>query len=207
MSRSSLVFIAALAVLLGPTAAAVAASLPSGTIGCTVVGDIDKPSGTFRLRFRPPISATPSTGRIRVTTYMKGTCDNSGVTGGKAPITEVRAHLVGSLKAGTSCATLTTAPVFTKLRLQIKWATVGSDNRLRTVAKSSVNFVDADWDADLEGLVLTSAPIKGAFGGSTSTVRISIDMPELFGDICQNPNAAIDGAEYGIDGNSSITIP
>lgn len=196
--------IAVLAIVLGTATGAVAASLPSGAINCVVSGDTDQPNGKWRLRFSPAISSVPSPNRMSVSTTMKGTCDNAGVSGGKAPITNVQAYLVGKLAAGTTCATLTSAPVFERLKLKIKWQTVDGSGRVRSVATTSARFVDADWDAGLEGLVLTSTPLKGAFGGSTATVTLTIDHPEVFGAVCQN--AEIDGTTYGADGESSIAI-
>jgi hypothetical protein len=207
MSRSIVVSLTALALVLGITASVLAASPPSGTVTCTVTGDDDRPNGNWRLRFSPWLSADPSARRVRVSTYMRGTCDGSGVVGANAPITAVEAHLVGKLEAGSSCATFTTAPVFTKLALKIAWKTLGTDSRLHTVAKTSAAFIDANWDDGLGGLVLASAPLRGAFGGSTATVKISIDQPASFGADCENLHLVIDGAAYGADGESSLTIP
>lgn len=202
MIGSRLALVAALAMLATTAVGAMAASLPSGTINCTVSGAVDKPNGNWRLRFQPPISSVPSPNRILVSTFMRGTCDNSGVSGGKAPITNVLAHLVGKLAAGSTCASLTSAPVFERLQLKIKWQTLDGSGRLRTVANTSVRFVDADWDDGAEGLVFLSAPLKGGFAGSTSTVTLTIDQPEIL-TMCPG----IDGIAYGDDGESSITIP
>ena len=135
---------------------------------------------------------------------MQGTCDNSGVSGGKAPITNVHAHLVGSLAAPhTSCDAFTSAPVFDRMKLKIKWQAADVNGRLRTVAVSSVGFVDANRDDGAGALVLTSTPLKGAFAGSLSTVTLAFDQPELFGPICDD-GAHLDGVDYGNAGTSSI---
>src|SRR6185369_14708408 len=152
----ALIFVAVTAVGAG------AASLPSGTISCQVT--YADPLG---LRFSPFISRDPSAGRILVKTTMEGTCDNSGVTGGKAPITNVQAKLVGALTPGSSSVTLTSAPNFDRVSLRIKWLTTTGDGRRKPVATSTLRFSDAQWDIDLEGLVFLSTPIKGGFAGST----------------------------------------
>lgn len=205
MSRSILSFVSAALLILGTAATAPAASPPSGTISCVVTGDDDRPNGNWRVRFSPAISSTPSPGRMKVMTYMRGTCDAAGVVGGKAPITNVQAHLLGKLAAGTTCATLTSSPVFEKLRLKITWQTLGTDGRLRTVAKTSATFVDVEWDDGLGGLVFASAALKGGFAGSTSTLKIAFDAPEAFATVCDT--GAIDGSAYGGGGDSTLTIP
>ncbi len=194
MCRSilALVFVAVTAVGAG------AASLPSGTISCQVTY-----ADTFGLRFSPFISRDPSPGRILVKTTMEGSCDDSGVTGGKAPITSVRAKLVGALTAGSSSVTLTSAPNFDRVSLRIKWLTTTGDGRRKPIATSTLRFSDAQWDTDLEGLVFLSTPIKGGFAGSTATVTITLDHPQMFGAT----SPPIVGDFYGADGDSAITIP
>lgn len=203
MRRSATALVAVCLSLLVTDDGAIAAPLPAGTISCVVAGDPGRPNGDWRLRFLPPIASTPRENRIRVFTYMTGTCDNSGVTGGKAPITNVSAHLIGRLAEGTTCEALTTAPVFEKLKLKIKWQS--NDGRLRTVASTSVRFVDADWDGNIEGLVFLSTPLKGAFAGSLATITLVIDSPEVFDSGICDPTG-VDGAAYGTAGGSSIVI-
>ncbi len=197
MSRSRLALAAALALAITSASPAAAAPLPSGTIDCQVVS-----TNVDGLRFQPFISSDPSPSRIRVTTTMHGTCDNSGVSGGKAPITEVDAKLVGRLVPGSTCETLTSAPHFDRLKLKIKWKAV-IHGRLQTVASSTAFFVDANWDDVVEGLVLDSQPLKGAFTGSTSTATLTLNNPAMFNSTCPR----IQGDAYGADGDSSITIP
>jgi hypothetical protein len=206
MRHPRIAFAAALAFIVTSNVGVTHAAPPTGTINCVVTGDTDRPNGNWRLRFLPPISSTPSPNRMQMFTFMKGTCDNSGVTGGKAPITNVEAHLSGKLAEGTTCGTLTSAPVFEKLQLKVRWQSPNGTGRLRTIATSSARFVDADWDDGVEGLVFLSAPLKGAFAGSTATVTLTIDQPEILdpNGICQN--AEIDGTAYGDDGGSSIAI-
>jgi hypothetical protein len=197
MSGSRVALAAALTLVVA--AAANAAPLPSGTIACQVAS-----TNVDGLRFQPYISSDPSPTRIRVTTTMQGTCDNSGVMGGKAPITELKATLAGKLAVGSTCSTLTTMPQFERLKLKIKWRGVDGNGRLKTVASTTVHFVDANWDDDVEGLVLQSQPLKGAFEGSTSTVTLALQNGNaFFNAMCPR----IEGDPFGQDGESTITIP
>ncbi len=198
MRRFVLALAAAFAGLVIPVAGATAAPLPSGTISCQVFPEAD----TY-LRIKPFINADPSPNRLRVQTTMVGTCDNSGVSGGKAPITTVEASLIGRLVRGTNCTSLLNPPQFERLKLKIKWRTIDGNGRSKPVATSTAYFVDATWDDVAKKLVLASQPLKGGFAGSTSTTTLTLEGTEILDENCPG----LLGLAYGSDGESSITIP
>ena len=205
MCRSTLVSLLAFVTGLGAPSGGIAAPpLPSGTITCVVHGDVDQGGGRWRLRFSPWLTSTPNPRRTRIDTILKGTCDGSGVSGATAPITNVKAYLVGKLPAGSSCSTLPTAMAVDQLRIRIIWQTTDGISPPHKVATSTAKLGSAQWDGGLAGPVFTNGPLKGAFGGSTSTLKLSMDYPQAFGSGCTGP---LDGDAYGDDGNSSLTIP
>ena len=196
MSRLALVAAFALAVM--PLRAG-ATSPPSGTISCSMF-----PTNAG-LDMRPAISSDPSTGRILVKTSIAGICDNSGVVGGKAPITAIDAKLVGTLTAGTTCSSFVNAPNFDRLRVKIKWkAAADAHGRSKVVSSTTLSFVDVSWDEADEALILSSQPSKGGFAGSTATLKITLNNAAYYNGPCQPP---ILGAGWGADGESAITIP
>jgi hypothetical protein len=158
-------------------------------------------AGPYALRFRPYIGDVAQPNRITVGTTMQGACDNGGVTGGKAPITNVEAKFVGKLAADTTCASFTSAPVLQRAKLKIKWKNV--DGRSRTVATSTAHLVQASWDGPSESLVLDAELLKGGFAGSPVTIRLTIDNLANFDEDCPKFEALY----YGADGESSLTVP
>lgn len=194
-------FALALALVLSTAATAFAAAPPpSGTIDCSVA--MSRPN--FGFSFRPPyLDDAPAPHGLGIKTVMDGPCDNTGVVGGRAPITHVEVKLVGHLADGTTCAIFTSTPQLKKIAFKIKWQTLNAAGNLRTVSKSLVRAGDVAWDDAAQALVFTTGPLKGAFAGSTSTVTVTLDPGSV-----PNPNCpAISGLFWGSDGESSITIP
>jgi hypothetical protein len=54
-----------------------------------------------------------------------------------------------------------------------------------------------------ESLVFTAEIFKGAFAGTTTTVRLTINDPTFLAPNCP----PISGVYYGSDGESSVTVP
>ncbi len=197
MRRMYLVLILACAVVAVVAPTVRAASLPSGTITCQLAPNTD-----LGLRMSPYISSTPG-GRIIMKDTLVGTCDSSGVSGGKGPIDRVEARLLAKLEPGTVCTDVITTPDFGQVKLSFKWkGEIGG--RARTIATSKAHLVLGSWDDPTESLVFTGELFKGAFTGSTTTVRLSLHEPVTF----LTPNCPrISGVYYGVDGESSITVP
>jgi hypothetical protein len=197
MRRMCLVRILAYAVVAATGSTVLAASLPSGTITCELA-----PNTTLGLRISPYIDSTPG-GRIIMKDTLVGTCDSSGVSGGKGPIDRVEARFLAKLEPGTVCTDLITTPDFGQVKLSFKWkGEIGG--RTRTIATSKAHLVLGSWDDPTESLVFTGELFKGAFAVSTTTVRLSLVDPVGF----LTPNCPrISGIYYGVDGESSITVP
>lgn len=181
-----------------PVHPARAAAPPSGTITCTVAAD-----GVTGLRISPPVSALTSFIRPIIKDTAYGTCDGSGVLGGKGPIDSVEAKLLARLADGTTCLDLVTAPHFTFAKLKLKWKGPNPIGRPRTIATSIAQLVNGTWDPATESLTFTGTLFKGAFAGSTFTLRYTLDSPGVLSSGCA-PTTAV---PYGADGESSITVP
>lgn len=197
MLRSLLVL--TLAMLVFTDAGRVAAApLPSGTIACVVAGD-----AVTGLRISPPISPMPSFIRPIIKDTAYGACDADGVLGGKGPIDSVEAKLLARLAAGSKCLDLVTAPDFTLVKLKLKWKGPNAIGRPRTIATSIAQLVNGAWDPATESLTFTGQLFKGAFAGSTFTMRLTLDTPGLLNATCPLTESVF----YGADGDSVITVP
>jgi hypothetical protein len=189
------------AALVATVSVAAAAPLPTGTIDCQLAGNDDSPYG---LRFIPSISSAPSPGRITVKdNAIQGSCDASGVTGGKAPITHVEAKLLGKLAPGTTCLDVITAPHFERIKLKLKWTNVDGTGRKRVVATSAAHNFVGSYDDASEALVFTAQLLRGAFAGSAVTMRLTLDNAAFMAGPCPT----VTGIFYGADGESAITVP
>ena len=204
MRRSRFVRVLTFALVLAPAAGVLAAAPPSGTIDCSV--GMSKPE--FGFQFLPPfLSPDAANLGIPTKTVTDGPCDNAGVVGGKAPITNVEVKLVGRFSDGTTCDTLVSAPQLEKIGFKIKWQTLNPVGHLRTISNSLARAGSVTWDSGAEALVFTTGPLKGGFAGSTATVKLTIDAGSV--NSVTNPNGCplISGLSYGEDGLSAVTIP
>ena len=195
----TLLALAALSLLLAsPRDHAIAGPPPTGTISCAVAAD-----GVTGLRVSPPVSAVASYIRPIIKDTTLGTCDGSGVVGGKGPIDAVEAKLLARLAEGSTCLDLVTAPQFTLVKLKLKWKGPNAVGRPRTIATSVAQLVYGSWDAETESLTFTGVLFKGAFEGSTFTLRYTLDSPGLLSGGCAPTTAVL----YGADGESTLTVP
>jgi hypothetical protein len=185
--------------LIAAVSVASAAPLPSGSITCQVDAD----TGPWGLRVLPSISSVPSAGRVTLKDVVTGSCDAAGVSGGKAPITNVEANLSAKLVPGSTCLDLVTAPHFERVKLKLKWTNVDITGRKRVVATSTAHNFVASYDDTTQGIVWTATILKGAFAGSGVTTRLTFDVPEAFDDAC----GSYGGIYYGSDGDSLISVP
>lgn len=198
MRRSFLVSLFVCAAVVATASAVPAASSPSGTIACQL-----DPDDVFGVRFVPWISATPE-GRVIVKATLVGTCDSSGVTGGKGPIDHVEAKLLAKLEPGSVCSDVVSTPHFGQIKLSLKWkGQIGGKSR--TIATSKTHLVQGSWDDGGEALVFTADVFKGAFAGSTTTTTITIDAGSVASLRATCPR--ISGIYYAEDGLSAITVP
>lgn len=199
MRRTLVVPFVVCALVTASTAVAAAAAPPTGTIVCTLAAN-----ETTGLQFSPPISFAPSSIRLILKDKtITGGCDASKVTGGRWPITTVKAQLLAKLAAGTSCADVVTSPTFGTIKLKLRWTGVDEIGRARTVATSAAHLVAGSWDDADGALVFTATIFRGAFAGSTVTARFTLDNPGFLSPNCP----LIEGVYYGADGESTITVP
>lgn len=111
---------ALVALAAAPGGAAVAQA--QGTPSCNITGTIS---------FKPTLTSTPAAKGYKLMLVATGTgCDNSTVTGGKAPITDVAVKAQMKLMPGSNC----NIKVVSTGKVQVKWQGRNSQNNLMTVA-------------------------------------------------------------------------
>ena len=130
---------------------------PTGTISCTYV------NGGHGSRLL--VSKTAVADRVL---SKESSCDNSGVTGGKAPITRVSASIKVKLPAGATCASLA-SPTPVSGRIMVKFSGANPQGHLMTVA--AVNKPVATMSVSGDTFTFVSVPsTQNAFVGQTITV-------------------------------------
>jgi predicted lipoprotein with Yx(FWY)xxD motif len=145
-------------------------SPPIGSISCKV-------SGT--LSFTPPLHDNASTKNVKESLALTGNdCENNGVTGGSALITDVALKTVVQNAPGTTCTETPLAPNQSK-RVHIKWQGRAANGKLFTVGAENTTWTAVVFAAnDFDMAIARPANPKDAFGNSTSLVALSI--PEDF---------------------------
>jgi hypothetical protein len=126
---------------------------PTGVISCTVTG------GTISIS--PGLTNTPSIATVSLAISGAGTsCDNSGVTGGKAPITDFSFAYSSTLDSATCSDAIQSTTAST---VQITWQNRKSNGKLKTVAVTT-GQVGALFNANLgTWAVLVVPDATGAF--------------------------------------------
>ena len=198
MHRSRFALAAGLALVAATAAAVSAATSLSGTIACDV-----NPTSVLQIALRPSLTnSAPSPTRVVVKIPMSGICDDSGVVGGNAPITHVDARIRARLEAGSTCATLL-SPGFPygKLQIKLKWRSFDG-TRFKTVGASATHLSGGTYDAGSESIVFTAEIFRGAFAGSTSTIKLKLQDPALLSGSCP----PIEGVNWISGGESTLTV-
>jgi hypothetical protein len=179
--------------------------IPLGTIHCDVsLTDVVK----------PPITNTASTKGLKI--KGKGTfsnCDNTGVMGGKYPITEGLLTLSATLPGGASCTNVFDLG-WQKIKFGVKWQGVNPKNGKRaTVATTKVMDLTQTFSSSPSvgfDFVSAAQPAKKAFEGSTVTLHLVSDQLQV--DLqtqCDSPNKKL-GTTWnftGVHGSSTISVP
>ena len=149
------------------SSAAAGTKNPTGVISCTLSG------GTLSLS--PWLTNTASTATVAMAISGAGPCDNSGVIGGKAPITDMSITYSATLDTGATCADALPQTVPSSTSFQITWQYRKSSNKLKTVAVTTgeltalaVGFL-GDW-----GVFLAPDP-GGAFADSLIRLEVFFD--------------------------------
>lgn len=190
---------------LGIGAANGAVPPPTGKIHCTL-------SGTATLT--PALTSTPSTKAIKLkATGTLSACDNSGVTGGKAPITAGTIKVSGSIPVGQTCLGLLT-PVLGPTKTQVKWQGLNPAGKPMTVAVDKTTVASITLSFTPIGFKLVSAPItKGAFSSApnnTITSNVVLDEGANLLTDCNSPTGLTTMAFTGgppTNLPSSISVP
>jgi hypothetical protein len=128
------------------------------------------------LLYRPFINAVPRRVRI-VATNVGSSCDNSDVTGGKAPITGLQFKLTARMTDGTCGALTSAAPPFENARITLRWRGLNASNRFTTVATSRARIASVAYDTGTHAFEITTEPMTGnAFVGKTLSFHFGIEQ-------------------------------
>ena len=175
MCRSTLVLALTLLSLVALAPRLAVAGTPlTGTASCGTEG---------RFIFGPylPLVTSPHDFNIRLKGKLQsGTCDGTGVTGGRAPLRKVTVSLRGIMPQGTDCESFLDSIAFSKSAVTVKWQGINDAGRTVALGSSKSTVESASYDSGAERFVITTAPIaKGAFLGSTLSIALPLgDLPE-----------------------------
>jgi hypothetical protein len=137
-------------------------------------------------------------------------CDNSGVSGGKLPITRVGIKSSATLAAGSTCNRLVDAPSFLTSKLQYKWQGLNPTGRARTVGVNnthigSLTFTSVDpasYDVTSEVLTRSRQP----FFNSTVTLHVALDGE--YSDVAAEcGGAGVSSLTFGNEYLASVSVP
>ncbi len=180
------------------TAGATAPPPLTGTISCTMAGT---------LSLNHPLSNTAGTKAIKIKGSASGTsCNTTGTSGGKFPVSGITVKLGASLPVGATCASLT-SPTFTKNKVQVKFLGLNPSNKLATVAVDNTTIATAALtSASPVVLTLTTAPItKGGFVGQTLSLNVGLDTDAA--TLLADCATGITSLAFGNTTPSSVTSP
>jgi hypothetical protein len=182
-------FFAVLVIALSPAIGAAFSSPPTGSLSCSVFSELSTthPAG---ILFHPYIDAVPRLLRVKAAN-VGSTCDNSGVTGGRAPITGVAFKLSGRMEDAT-CGTFTAMPSFKNGWVKVKWRGLNAANHPTTVASSRARIVSSSYDSGSHALIVTTEPLIGA-GFTNEVVVLHLGIAE-----------AVDYIESGCNGSGLL---
>jgi hypothetical protein len=194
----------AIGVLMGlPLTAAAAGPQPTGTISCSIVAPASS-APNKGVTFRPFIDADPRVIRIGAVN-LDSSCDDSGVTGATTPIVHVAVRFNGKMRNGT-CAELTTAPVFDRGQVRLKWQGVNPAGHTFTVASSRAKLGSASYDSGSGALILVTQPLIGAFPAGTATVHLGFDFAAEFKQICDAHGSGFVAMPFGETNPSTVQV-
>jgi hypothetical protein len=145
----------------------------TGTLSCSVAS-ANPPLRPAGILFHPFLNATP-----RLVHLGGGnddsSCDNSGVTGGKVPITGVLFKLGGTMLDAT-CTQLTTTPSVKNGHVKLQLRGLNPAGHEMTVGNAKADVVTTSYDSGSHTLTITTGPLKGrAFSGATATLHLGFD--------------------------------
>lgn len=174
--------------------------VPSGSISCTLSGS---------AAIKPPLTnhAPPKAPKFKLAGVLSA-CDNSGVSGGKLPITD------GTFKASASGAVSCANPfsfLSTTGKAVIKWqGTNPQTGKLQTVATTQIFFAISALTIGTPVSIALSdtTPIaKGAFADDDATINLVLD--QVLGDLlgCAAGSEPLSSLDFtGVNGDSTIAL-
>lgn len=122
----ALIVAASSAAITDASAAKVIPPPPTGLLLCEVAA--------ATLKTSSPLTNQPSTKLSRLTFEGSATCDSTGVTGGKAPISEATFKFTWAAGKTSTCSSLPSNPATKSQRFRLKLRGVNAKNQLITVA-------------------------------------------------------------------------
>jgi hypothetical protein len=181
------------------TPAGAAGGVPAGTVSCTIMG---------ALTLKTPLTNTASTTAIKVKgVATASSCNNVGVTGGKAPITTAAIKISGHIPAGATCTWLS-APTFGKTKVQVKWQGLNPQSKVMTVSvdNSFLNTAHSNSGTSVTLILVTQPNAKGGFVGQTNTLNLGLDdSPASLATLCST--TGITNLTFGMVNPSTVTSP
>jgi hypothetical protein len=210
MDAHRIVATVAATLLAGALASSASAGTPpvAGTISCSVATYVSA-HGPDAIFFHPSLFG----GTPRVVHLAGGndesSCDNSGVTGGKAPITEVLFKLSGAMPDAT-CTQFITMPSFKNARVKLRFR--GQNPKalnVITVANAQGDVATTTYDSGSHTLTITTGPLKGrGFAGATATLHLGFDpnTPIDFVEAGCTPDIGVIGLSFGEMNPSTLDV-
>jgi len=187
-----------LAVLLCAAPATVAsADQPTGTISCSIASGDEHSWPYTGFEFHPGLTGIPKTQTARVTD-TQSSCDNSGITGGSAPITEVSFRLTGKLREATCASFFSSASTLDKGKIKIRWVGLNPAGNRMTVATSKATVASASYDDGTDTMTIVTDPIDtGAFVDQVATLHLAFQGDLDLYSSCIDENMTVRYAIYG----------
>jgi hypothetical protein len=182
--------------------AGAATTPPTGTLACGVTGTV---------KFKPALTpATPASKptSVKVHKAVADPCDNSGVTGGKGPITGGSVILNAKI-GGASCAALAGGTAtLEKAQLIVKLTGPNAKGKTQTVAViKPVNIAVAPSGVGfaITGDIPQTSANNKPFGGESFSAQINVDnVADFVGCLGGSNNA--DHVDFSSAGGSTFSI-
>jgi hypothetical protein len=174
----------------------------TGTIACSITGSLG-----FRP-YLPLVLGPPLTKPTRlIASHLTGLCDPSGVVGGVGPIASADLELRGAMAPGSTCLDFLNTASLEKTKMKIRWK--GTRNgRIGVIERSQALLASGSYDSGSNTFMLVTAPItKGAFLGSTLTMRIPMGDPDEYERICTRIEGAFSSFNASAANPWTIEVP
>lgn len=156
----------AMVVTLTATPAGAGVPPPQGTFGCAIAGTI-----TFKPWLTSGLSLKPV--KMKLTATGTG-CDAGGVTGGKAPITDVAVKVDQKLGTGAYCSAFPGEVG----KIQVKLQGRNPQNKIMTVGVVNVPVFSLGANINSFDFVGVPVPAEKAFAGTHPIIVLNVTDPD-----------------------------